>query len=297
MTLRAAFLLVLGLAGAAPAGPPTAEAQDPRSLTARYDLRRHLARFDLPHRLDEVSGLAFSPDGRLWAHQDESGIVFAIDPETGNVDDGFTLGSPDAPVRDDFEGLAVAGDRFFLVSSRGLLYEFRRVPEDEATPARVTDTGLGRGCEVEGLTFDAATASLLLACKTVSAHSDEIRIHRLPLDPRAPVPPPVRVPFRQFEPFGLRSVHPSGIDVDPATGTFVLVAAREEAILEISPEGRILSVFGLGRGRHPQAEGVAFGPDGRLYIADERSPRRAHLTVYGPPERRATGKGAGWGGA
>jgi uncharacterized protein YjiK len=255
-------------------------------------------RFELPDRLAEVSGLAFSEDGQLYAHQDESGLVYRIDPETGDVDQGFTLGSPDAPVRDDFEGLAVAGDRFFLVSSRGLLYEFRRAAEGEAAPARLTDTGLGRGCEVEGLAFDASARSLLVACKTVAPHPDEIRIHRLPLDPDTPIPPPVRVPFRHLVPFGLTDgFHPSGIDVDPATGSFILVAAREEAIVEVSPEGRVLSVFGLGRGRHPQAEGVAFGPDGRLYIADEGHGRRARLTVYGPADGRASGKGSGWEGA
>jgi uncharacterized protein YjiK len=274
------------------------EAQVGPPLSERFDLRHHVARFALPRRLDEVSGLAFSGDGRLWAHQDEAGVVYGVDPTTGDVDRGFALGALDAPLRDDFEGLAVAGDRFFLVSSRGLLYEFRRPLEGEAAPARVTDTGLGRRCEVEGLTYDASTRSLVLACKTVAPEADEIRIHRLPLDPDTPPPPPLRVPFRHLTPFGLTDgVHPSGIDVDPSSGTFVLVAAREEALVEISREGRVLSVLGLGRGRHPQAEGVAFGPHGRLHLADEGHGRRAHLTIYGPPRTRGTGKGSGWDGA
>lgn len=271
-------------------------------LPRRYDLRHEVARFDLPHRLDEVSGLAFTVDGRLFAHQDESGMLYAIDPEDGDVDHGFAIGSAARPMRDDFEGLVVVGERWFLVSSRGVLYEFRAAAEGEASPVRVTDTGLGRGCEVEGLAYDAAAESLLFACKTVAPRSDEIRIHRLPLDPDAPAPPPLRVPFRRFEPFGLDDgVHPSGIDVDPATGSLVLVAAREEALIELSPGGQVLSVYDLGHGRHPQAEGVAFGPDGRLYIADERGGRRAHLTVYGPPTERAEGpkgeEGEPWDGA
>ncbi len=297
MRLRFAPCLALALTGASTARAVATSGQDPAPISERYDLRHHLARFDLPHRLDEVSGLAFSDDGRLYAHQDETGVVYAIDPETGDVDRGFTLGSTDALVHDDFEGLAVAGDRFFLLSSRGLLYEFRRTAEGRATPARLTDTGLGRGCEAEGLTFDASTRSLLVACKTVAPRADEIRVHWLPLDPDAPVPPPLRVPFRRLAPFGLENgLHPSGIDVDPATGTLVLVAAREEAIVEISREGRVLSVFGLGRGRHPQAEGIAFGPQGRLFVADEGHGRRAHLTVYGRAGEDGTGKGAGWDG-
>jgi len=308
---RPTRLLVLALpiagvvaSGAARPGPTAggaeARAQEGTPLPERYDLRHELARFDLPRRLDEVSGLAFTPDGRLFAHQDESGVLYRIDPENGDVDRGFALGSAQAPLRDDFEGLAIVGERWFLVSSRGLLYEFREAKEGEAAPVRVTDTTLGRGCEVEGLTYDAATRSLLLACKTVAPRPDEIRIHSLPLDPGTPVPAPLRVSFRQLARFGLEEgVHPSGIDVDPSTGSLVLVAAREEALIEISRAGRVLSAYGLRRGRHPQAEGVAFGPDGRLYVTDEAQGRRAHLTVYGPVTPQpadSAGKGGSWDG-
>ena len=296
MRFRPAPLLALALTGAA-TSLPRASGQDAPTLPERYDLRHPDARFELPHRLDEVSGLAFSEDGRLYAHEDESGTVYTIDPRTGAVDDGFAIGPGHRAVRDDFEGIAVAGERIFLVSSRGFLYEFRSTATGEVTPARLTDTGLGRGCEVEGLTYDPSTRSLLLACKTVAPHPDEIRIHRLPLDPQAPVPPPLRVPFRRLQPFGLeRGLHPSGIDVDPTTGSFVLVAAREEALVEISRDGRVLSVFGLGHG-HPQAEGVAFGPDGRLYVSDEAHGRRAHLTVYAPVHASGGEGGVVWDGA
>lgn len=295
-------MLVLGLAatGHPPdpsatgrTGRPTAAGQSTPSLGERFDLEHRVARFELPHRLEEISGLAFSEDGRLYAHGDERGIVYAIDTETGDVDHGFALGSPSAPVAGDFEGLARVGDRWFLVSSRGLLYEFRRVAEGEASAIRVTDTGVGRSCEIEGLAYEPASRSLLLACKTIAPKADEFRVHRLPIDPAAPVPPPLRVPFEALAPFGLKhGLHPSGIDVDPRTGSLVLVAAREEAIVEISPQGSVLSALELSKSRHPQTEGIAFGPDGRLYLSDEGGGHRGRLTVYAP-RNHAPDRGGG----
>jgi uncharacterized protein YjiK len=73
-----------------------------------------------------------------------------------------------------------------------------------------------------------------------------------------------------------------------------VVAAEEAAIVELSPDGRVLSAFELPHGRHPQAEGIGFGPDGRLYISDEGHGRRARLTVYGLREDTSAGGKGTW---
>lgn len=265
-------------------------ARDPaaaQALSRRLDLVNDLARFDLPGRLDEVSGLAFGAGGRLFAHADERGVVYRVDPRDGSVDRGFSVGEP--TVLDDFEGLAIVGERFFLVSSGGLLYEFREAAEGSSSPVRVTDTGLGRGCEVEGLAYHPGLDALLLACKTLAPPAPEIRIHRLPLDPGAPRLPAIRVPLSAFATRGHEGeVSPSALDVDPATGSLVGAAARQELLFEVDLEGRLLDVVPLSRRRHRQTEGVAFGPDGRLWMADEGAGHGARLTVYGPP-REAPG--------
>lgn len=247
----------------------------------RMDLERRVARFDLPGRLSEISGLAFSPDGRLLAHGDERGVVYAVDPATGAADRGFQVGEP--PVADDLEGLATAGERLFMVSSGGRLYEFRALPQGRASHVRVTSLGLEGECEAEGLAYDAASDALLVACKTLRPPAAEVRIHRFPLSPGAGPLPPVRIPLAAFRARGHRGdVSPSGLDVDPATGTLVVLAARQELLFEADLEGHLLDLVRLPPRRHPQPEGIAFGPDGRLYIADEASGTRARISVYGP---------------
>lgn len=275
------FLPLLGVLATLGSGPSQTRPAAP--ITARYDFDRRAGRFDLPGRLNEVSGLALSAAGLLYAHDDERGVVYRIDPASGEVDRGFGVGTP--PRRADFEGIARAGDRWFLVTSRALLYEFQEVEEGANSPVRVTDTGLGDSCEVEGLAFNPTTRSLLLACKMIAPPAREAVVHRLPLDPGAPPRSPIRVSFRSLVPFGFEDgIHPSGIEVDPVTGSLVLVSARERALVEIDGEGRVLSAIALPRRRHAQPEGVTFGPDGRIFVSDEARGGRARITVYGPRE-------------
>ncbi|HSH75825.1 MAG TPA: hypothetical protein VLA09_09090, partial [Longimicrobiales bacterium] len=92
--------------------------QQATTLLDRHDFGRRSARFDLPGRLDEISGLAVTTDGRLFGHDDERAVVHEIDPGAGAVEKRFSLGDP--PLRGDFEGIAVVGERFFMVTSGGL---------------------------------------------------------------------------------------------------------------------------------------------------------------------------------
>ena len=249
-----------------------------RGVLQQYDLDSPTAYFEMPGRLDEISGLAITVDGRLFGHNDERGAVHEIDRATGEVGKRFSIGEP--PVEADFEGLAIAGERFFLVTSAGLLYEFREVGDRETSPHRVTDLGLGSICEVEGLDHDPTADDLVVACKVSSPDRGFIVIHRVPLDPARPRPAPIEIARAQLPAFELRAdFQPSSVVVSPA-GTMILVSAAPEAIIEVDPGGRVLAGVDLPGSRHPQPEGLAFGPDATLYVADEQNAASARVTSY-----------------
>lgn len=250
-------------------------------MLSSYDFTRPGDRFEMPGRLDEISGLAATPDGRLFAHDDERATLHEIDRETGALGKRFSLGDP--PIEADFEGLAIAGDRFFLITSTGLLFEFREAHDRETTPHRVTDTGLGGICEAEGLDYDPRGDELLVACKVSTPDRGSIVVRRLPLDPaRAPLAP-IEAARSQLAAFEVDSgFQASSIAVSPS-GTLVMVSANPETLLEIDRSGRVLAAVDLPGRRHPQSEGLAFGPDGSLYVSDEQNDGPAAMvTRYRP---------------
>ena len=102
--------------------------------------------------------------------------------------------------------------------------------------------------------------------------------------------PQVFIPFEALREFDLKAIfHPSAIEVHPETGRLILVSAQEEAVVELSPEGRLLGGRKLHKKTHPQTEGIAFLPDGTMLLADEGQGKKGRLTRY--PVRSGTEEG------
>ena len=147
----------------------TRSGQPPREIVGGLESYRvhqkPSTKLRLPKKLREVSGLASTQGGRLFGHGDEKGVIYEIDTDNGKILKEWLVGS--GPLRGDFEDIAIAGEYFYLVASDGTLIRFPEGSADQRVSYRRIDTGLDGVCEVEGLEYDGARGSLLLACKTV----------------------------------------------------------------------------------------------------------------------------------
>ncbi|MEE9225653.1 MAG: SdiA-regulated domain-containing protein [Bacteroidota bacterium] len=253
------------------------------SALSWYDLEdKKPSRVDLGRKLREISGLAMTEDGRLFAHNDERGVIYQVDYLTGKVVKSFSLGR--IGIRADFEGLAIVGDRFFLVSSWGNLYEFSEGKDGGYVAYKMHRTALTFAHDVEGLCYDPDTHSLLLACKeypgkgygkSKAVYAFSLETMKLEKKPR------FLLPLRELRRKSRHKLfNPSGIERHPKTGTFFILAAQGESLVEVSPTGELLGQVAFRRGVHKQAEGITFAPDFTLLISDEGVRRQAKLTRY-----------------
>ena len=118
------------------------------------------ASFELPNDLFEVSGLSVSEDGQhLVAIQDENGIIYRINPETGAVEHQFEFWKDG-----DYEGVEVVGNDIYVVKSTGTIYKIKN-PDKENQEVIKYKYFLDKDNDVEGLAYDAKSSRLLLACK------------------------------------------------------------------------------------------------------------------------------------
>ena len=235
----------------------------------------------LPRRLREISGLALTRDGRLFAVTDERAIVYELDYAEGNVVKSFALGDPVA--RGDFEGIAVLGDTVWLMTSDGALFAAEEGRDGQRVAYRRYDTREGEYCELEGLAQDPGAGTLLMACKETRSGKDKLRLSEWSVTPagvehRRDIFIPEDAVSQAIDE---KRVNPSGVALDPHTGEWVLVAARQRALFRLSADGGISHAIILPKkSRHRQAEGIELTLDGRLLIADEGDGGRARLAVY-----------------
>jgi uncharacterized protein YjiK len=262
-------------------GAGSAAARGADSVLGRYDLHDPADRWRLPKALNEVSGLA--PEGHhLLAHGDEQAIVYELDPATHVVVGHFSLGQP--AVRGDFEAIALVAGRVFLTTSDGDLYAARRGANGEAVSYQRYVTGIGRSCEVEGLAYDERSREFLFSCKTPRVQALSGKLAVFGWSPERPGPPVLRlrIPTAGISGIGDEPVHPSELWRDAASGHLLLLAARAHVIVEVTRDGQVVRVAKLRGSLHRQAEGLAIGSDGSLYVSDEAEGQYPTLTRYGP---------------
>ena len=277
------------------ASPPSALAQRTAALD-RYPLTEAtLEQWNLPERLDEISGLALTGDGRLLAVGDEQGIVYELDYEEGRLVKAFAFG--DLTLRGDFEGIAWHDGLVYLVTSNGTIYAAGEGSDGERVPFREYRTELGRDCEIEGLAADPDDDMLLILCKR-SLRGSASGDRGTPMiflwstqDRTLEWARRIELPLEEIEAeLDTADLRPSGIarvQNGGAEGHWLIVAARQKALVEIDAEGRLVAARTLPlEGRHRQPEGIEQLADGRLLISDEADGKRPRLAVYRPEETR-----------
>jgi len=253
------------------------------SAAANVTERPPIAKWLLGSYLLEISGIALTSDGRLLAHADEGARIFEIDYRGGRMVRTFDLGKE--PVIGDFEGITAVNDTLYLLTSTGMLYQFQAGKDGSRVQYTKHDTGLKAECEFEGVAYDPSIRSLLLACKNVYTKGpiqDSLVIHRWKLSGASDtVRSHLSVALAPIiGPNDWKNLHPSDITVDPTSGNYVLVAADESALIEITPAGELISARPLGPGL-AHAEGVAVTKDNILIISTEGEAKlRAAVTLF-----------------
>jgi hypothetical protein len=294
-------LLLRGLLGLGILASASGCREGPAAVIADYDLASPpTAQVRLPAELHEISGLAVSADGRVFAHGDEEGTIYQLDPYSGRVTKRFALASsgsdPDLGkksrgegVAGDFEDIAIAGDRFFLVSSNGVLLEFAEGQDGGSVPYRAYPTGLEQVCEVEGLAHDPSTDSLLLLCKTMreKLERQQVSVYSLSLADRTRGDKPrLTVPWSALTRVtGGKGFNGSAVAVAPGGRSLLIVAGPQQLFAEVGSDGVPLRGGSIDKGTHPQPESLAFLPDGTLLVASEGGKGVAVLARYSPRRR------------
>ena len=233
----------------------------------------------LPGFLQEASGLAKVDERLLLTHNDEKGHIYSIALPSLQITKLVSLGNP--VVLDDFEGIAVSGDRVYMITSTGKLYVIPNVSFTAANQLAswsILDTGLAAVCEVEGLHFD--DGKLLIPCKNIYKRNGKKKSgkHRITVYSY--------VPGKDTEARKLFSLNDdrlkgdrkriTGIDSDVNFYYFLTPAN----VLRVNRNTLSFLFFPLDSTAHKHPEGIAMMGNGSVYLVDDRKDGAGRLNHY-----------------
>lgn len=236
----------------------------------------------LSEELRETSGLTILPNGHIGTVQDEDGIVFALNRETGTVEARLPFGDGG-----DYEGIEWVGDRGFVLRSNGTLIELSG-GLDDVRQARTHETSLKGKNDTEGLGYDSANGRLVIACKEdpgSGLDNDRRAIYAFDLASGELSAEPVYVIERkdvERELSGDGNFKPSAVAVHPSTGEIYVLSSTALALAVLDVGGGLRAVHELPESLFEQPEGLAFLPDGTLYISSEGDKGPPMLYQFAP---------------
>jgi len=211
--------------------------------------------------------LSWTPEGSLAAIEDEHGILYTLDPASGKILDRFRFGSDR-----DYEAVEYVGDRVWVLESDGDLYSFHTEGKKRLKRYK---TRLDAGNDTEGLTM-LADGRLVVLCKEDPGMDVAGRTLWMfdPDSKKLSDTPLAILPGVEFK--------PSGLSIHPKTGDIYVISSRPAALVVMSSDGILTSAFRFDLEDMTQPEGIAFAPDGTLYIASEGGSGRGHLFIFSP---------------
>lgn len=237
-----------------------------------YNLRKPV-KMELGKVLNEISGLHYNEeDTTLLAISDNKGKIFVIDPvkkKLRDLSEKFYAGE-----QPDYEDLVRLGNTVYVLISNGTIV---------AVPAGAKDTS---GTELypfwseekndfETLYYDPSVKSLVMLCKTCEHEKGEqIRTaYRFDLETKT---------FDSTEFYTVSSKEvkallkdddadfkPSAAAIHPLSKRLYILSSAGNLMVVADTRGKVIEAYNLNPDDHPQAEGIAFAPNGTMYIANE----------------------------
>lgn len=236
-----------------------------------YDLKRP-RKMELGKVLNEISGLTYYKDSSiLLAIADSKKKVIAINPKTRKLHDVAKDFSDQA----DFEDLVLLGDTVYVLVSNGTLMAVPLRGKDSTSTRVYPFWSEEKKNDFETLYYDADVNGLIMVCKScVADKGEQVRsAYRFDMDTRSFD----SIAFYQFGTEDVKKVlknddadfKPSAAAVHPISKRLFILASAGNLLVIADTKGHIIEAYNLNPDQHPQAEGIAFAPNGDMYISNE----------------------------
>lgn len=247
-----------------------------------YDLENP-QKFELGNDLTEISGLSFDTDnGNLLCISDSRRSVTAISLKKQKLKD-YT--GKVVPPESDLEDIVKTPDALYLLSSKGIIYQVNGSNSKDSnavTAYRLT----ANDQDFETLYYDSSRNSLIMMCKECDfdkgkhARSafrfnlqtkkfDSTVYYTISTDEVKKV---LKDDNAKFD--------PSAAAIHPITGQLYILSSAGNLLVIADSHGHVSEAYDLDPAIYPQAEGIAFAPNGSMFISNEGKNGAPTLLIF-----------------
>ena len=233
--------------------------------------------WELPDELEEISGFAFVSAVKVACIQDEDGTIFIFNLQTSEIEKEIDFSDSG-----DYEGITVKGNTAYVLESNGDIYQVQDFMNDpEVTKF---ETRLSSNNDVEGICLDKSGTRLLMAIKEKDPvakgykgiYAFDLNSGKIQKDPAYKITFEDKV-FKDKSKKEIQDVFkPSEIAIHPSSGEIYLTEGENPQLLILKATGETKTLYKLNYDDFPQPEGIAFDPEGNLYISNEGKPGTIH---------------------
>lgn len=250
--------------------------------------------YKLPKELEEISGISFIDSINLLTVQDEEGYIYLYNLKQENIIEKIKFAEPG-----DYEDVIVVEKDAYVVSSSGKIFHIQNF-RNENRKIQIYSTPLSAKNNIEGLAYDKSATSLLLASKDEGIDNDEDKeIYAFDLKTYTFNTTPVysinlekianyfkgdelvETSKKFLKALGNRNMNdvfkPTALTIHPKTNEIFVLSSTNNLIAVLNRQGQLKKIIELEGKEFTQPEGIAFSPDGKLYISNEGSGKKGNI--------------------
>lgn len=253
-----------------------------KSVLYNYDFENP-KQFTILSKLNEISGITITKNQKILAINDEIGIIFKIEPLSGEVISAFSVGI--WTIEGDFEGITTDNDFIYVISSSGKLYKFKEGKNNSKVNYEVEQLPFSSRFDLEGLYYDKDLNGLLITPKEYPGKKFKgkrtIYFYSF-IDKKIISDPIIEISLKKLKKdFGVKSFYPSGITKHPVSNNYLIISAKDDnVIIEVDIKSNIIGVQKLSEKLHRQPEGITILDDNSIIISDEASGKKPKISRY-----------------
>lgn len=251
-----------------------------------YDLKKS-RKVQLGKVLNEISGIFYKPDSStLLCISDSEKKIVGINLRTQKLRDM----TGDFAKQADFEDLVLIRDTVYVLVSNGTIMAVPLGAKDSSGTRTYPFWSTEKKNDFETLYYDPEINGLVMICKSCAVDKDQTRsayffdLKTRSFDSTA---------FYQLNDEDVKmalknddaNFKPSAAAIHPISKRLYILASAGNLLVIADTRGHIVEAYNLNPDQHPQAEGIAFAPNGDMYISNEGKYGVATLHLF--PYRQA----------